>query len=94
MSLQVLRLNADRHHQNSNCAPKLRYNYAANGNTITSVTVTANGNSCSVPVPVTVRGGATGSGTTVDAVGSEPPIYWTTLSGSARTLTLSSPAVI
>ncbi|VBB79645.1 Putative protein of unknown function [Podospora comata] len=77
-----------------NCAPKLRYNYAANGNTITSVTVTANGNSCSVPVPVTVRGGATGSGTTVDAVGSEPPIYWTTLSGSARTLTLSSPAVI
>ncbi|KAK4191039.1 hypothetical protein QBC35DRAFT_512775 [Podospora australis] len=76
------------------CNPKVRYNYAADGNSIVSVTVTANGNTCSVPVPVTVRGGASGSGTTLDAVGSEPNIYWTTLSGSARTLTLTSPAAI
>ncbi|KAK3987294.1 hypothetical protein QBC44DRAFT_127769 [Cladorrhinum sp. PSN332] len=78
-----------------NCAPKLTYNYASNGNSIVSVTVGANGNTCSVPVPVTIRGGATSSsGATVDTVGSESPIYWVTLAGSTRTYTLSSPISI
>ncbi|KAK4460743.1 hypothetical protein QBC42DRAFT_180254 [Cladorrhinum samala] len=77
------------------CSPKLTYNYANDGNSIVSVTVGANGNTCSVPVPVTVKGGVTSAtGATVDAVGSESPIYWVTLSGATRTYTLSTPAPI
>ncbi|KAK3316764.1 hypothetical protein B0H66DRAFT_562110 [Apodospora peruviana] len=72
------------------CEPNLVYNYSEDGQTITSVTVTTSGNTCSVPVPVTVPGAATSSGqSTVDQVGSEPVIYWNTLSGSAVTLALS-----
>ncbi|KAK3682052.1 hypothetical protein B0T22DRAFT_432386 [Podospora appendiculata] len=73
------------------CNPNLTYNYSQDGKSIVSVTITANGNSCGVPVPVTVPGTATSSGSsTLDQVGSEPAIYWTTLSGSAVTLTLSA----
>lgn len=67
----------------------MQYNYSADGTKIVSVTVTATNNQCSVPIPVTVPASASGSAT-VDALGSEPKIYWTTLSGSPVTLTLSS----
>lgn len=76
------------------CQPKLTYNYAADGGSITSVTVGANGNTCSVPVPVTIPDGTVtsdGGSQTLDKVGSEPPISWVTLSGGAITLHLGTP---
>lgn len=79
------------------CNPNLSYKYSSDGSHITSVTVTANSNTCSVPIPVTLPNGvsATTSGsTTKDSVGSEPVIEWVTLSGSAVTLTLSTPVSI
>ncbi|KAK3384072.1 hypothetical protein B0T24DRAFT_72677 [Lasiosphaeria ovina] len=73
------------------CAPNLVYNYSDDGTAIVSVTVTATGNSCGTLVPVTVPGTATSSGlSTEDIVGSEPAIYWVTLSGSPVTLSLSA----
>ncbi|KAK1774840.1 hypothetical protein QBC45DRAFT_423768 [Copromyces sp. CBS 386.78] len=72
------------------CNPNLQYNYSADGTKIVSVTVTAGTtNVCSVPVPVTVPATATGAAA-VDALGSEPKIYWTSLTGSPVTLTLSA----
>jgi hypothetical protein len=60
--------------------------------TIQGVTVTTTGNACSVPVPVTIPGGATSStGATVLKLGSEQPIYWTTMGGAAKTYTLATP---
>ncbi|KAF7552527.1 hypothetical protein G7Z17_g4235 [Cylindrodendrum hubeiense] len=76
------------------CVPKLAYTYSDDGTQIVSVTVSATGNTCSVPIPVTIpSGSATASSGTVtaDVVGAEPPIQWVTLSGTAVTLTLSSP---
>ncbi|KAJ0119842.1 hypothetical protein N8I77_012445 [Diaporthe amygdali] len=75
------------------CNPNLKYNYSADGKTIVSVTVTTTGNTCGVKVPVTVPATATGSGT-LDKVGTEPAIYWTTMSSSPVTYTLSSPVAI
>ena len=74
----------------SKCNPNLTYNYSADGKKIISVTVTAGTtNVCSVPIPVTVPATATGVAA-VDALGSEPKIYWTSLTGSPVTLTLSA----
>ncbi|KAH7127836.1 hypothetical protein B0J13DRAFT_453912 [Dactylonectria estremocensis] len=73
------------------CSPKLSYGYSSSG-AISSVTVSANGNTCSVPIPVTIPSGSTtasGGSVTPDQVGSEPPIQWVTLKGSAVTLSLS-----
>ncbi|KAH6984590.1 hypothetical protein BKA56DRAFT_481636 [Ilyonectria sp. MPI-CAGE-AT-0026] len=76
------------------CSPKLAYTYSSDGTKIESVTVSATGNTCSVPIPVTIPSGsatASGGSLTADVVGAEPPIQWVTLSGTAVTLTLSSP---
>lgn len=74
------------------CNPKLLYHLSEN-KTITGVTLSTDGNSCSVPVPVTFPDSATTStgGTTVDQVGSEPPIVWTSMSGSSVFFTLDTP---
>ncbi|KAI9900083.1 hypothetical protein N3K66_004345 [Trichothecium roseum] len=75
------------------CQPQLSYTYASNGQSIASVTVTTNGNTCSVPVPVTIPSGsasASGGSSTLDQVGSEPPIVWVTMGGSPVTLSLSN----
>lgn len=81
-------MNANTH--NSKCSPNLQYNYSADGKKIVSVTVTAGTtNRCTVPIPVTVPASATGSAA-LDALGNEPKIYWTSLTGSPVTLTLSS----
>jgi len=76
----------------SDCNPKLTYNYAANGQSITGVTVTANGNTCAAPIAVTFPGTASTSsgGTTNDKVGSEPLIVNVQLSGSPVTFTLGA----
>ena len=69
-------------------------NYATDGKTITSVTVTTNGNTCSVPVPVTYPTGlvlATGGTSTLDKVGSEPPIQWVKMAGQPVTVRLLTP---
>ncbi|KAK3349655.1 hypothetical protein B0T25DRAFT_247462 [Lasiosphaeria hispida] len=77
------------------CNPNLKYNYSEDGNSIVSVTVTADGNSCSVRVPVTAPTAATSSGaSTLDQIGSEPAIYWITLSGSPVTLVLVGAVVV
>jgi len=80
----------------SDCNPKLTYNYAANGLSITSVTLTANGNTCAATIAVTVPGTASTSsgGTTNDKVGSEPLIVNVKLSGSPVTLNLGSSVLI
>ncbi|KAH8883162.1 hypothetical protein GQ53DRAFT_431806 [Thozetella sp. PMI_491] len=77
------------------CNPHIRYNLS-NSRTITSVTVTTNGNTCSVPIPVSFPGTATTSsgGTTVDKVGAEPTIIWTTMTGSPVTFTLGTPVAL
>lgn len=76
------------------CQPKAAYTYANDGKTITSVTVTTNGNTCSVPVPVTFPSGlvlSTGGTSTLDKVGSEPPIQWVKMAGKPVTVTLLTP---
>ncbi|KYK60816.1 extracellular serine-rich protein [Drechmeria coniospora] len=79
------------------CKPKVSYTFAADGNTIVSVTVTTKDNTCSVPVPVTFPTGtvtASGGTSTLDKVGSEPPISWLKFSGKAITLKLATPVKI
>lgn len=77
------------------CQPKATYNYATDGKTIASVTVTTNNNACGVPVPVTFPSGvvktAVGDSSTLDKVGSEPPIQWVKMSGKPVTLSFSTP---
>ncbi|KAM7186129.1 non-anchored cell wall protein-1 [Naviculisporaceae sp. PSN 640] len=74
------------------CNPNMVYNYSEDGRSIVSVTLLASGNACDVPVPVTVPGRAMSDGlSNLDQVGTEPAIYWTDISGSPVTLTLSSP---
>lgn len=75
------------------------YNYSEDGKSIVSVTITTttmSGNTCEVPVPITVPGRASSDHglTDLDLVGSEPAIYWTDLSGSPVTLTLSPPVLL
>ncbi|POR39131.1 Uncharacterized protein TPAR_00683 [Tolypocladium paradoxum] len=75
------------------CQPKAAYTYADDGKTIVSVTVTTNGNTCSVPVPVTFPSGSvltSGGTSTLDKVGSEPPISWVKMSGLPVTLRFST----
>ncbi|OCK84856.1 hypothetical protein K432DRAFT_319527 [Lepidopterella palustris CBS 459.81] len=77
------------------CSPNLKYNYSADGKSIVSVTVTTNSNTCGVPVPVTFPGPVTStSGATTEQVGSDPLTLWVTMSGSARTYTLSTPVPV
>ncbi|KAJ4393753.1 hypothetical protein N0V93_002968 [Gnomoniopsis smithogilvyi] len=79
------------------CSPNLVYNYADDLKTITSVTVTTTGNTCSVPVPVTFPGTTnptSSAGGTTDRNGTEPLIYYTPMSGSAVTYTLSSAVTV
>ncbi|KAK3314060.1 hypothetical protein B0H66DRAFT_643511 [Apodospora peruviana] len=77
------------------CHPRLKYTISSAG-TITGVTATTDSNTCSVPIPVTFPGAAAaaGGGTTVDQVGGEPPIQWTTMSGAAKVFTLGTPLAI
>ncbi|SPO01410.1 related to extracellular serine-rich protein [Cephalotrichum gorgonifer] len=75
------------------CHPKIEYIFSTDTQTITGVNVHADGDSCGVPVPVTLAGAATASsgGVVIDQVGSEPIVAWTSLSGSAVSLTFNSP---
>ncbi|KAM7217685.1 hypothetical protein V8F06_006940 [Rhypophila decipiens] len=74
------------------CNPKGSYKITSSG-TITGLVLTANSNSCGVPIPVTAPGSSSVSsgGSTLDQVGTEPPIRWVTLNGLAKTVTLSTP---
>lgn len=75
------------------CVPKLTW--VKSGSSITGVTVSANSNRCSVPVPLTVPGSVTNTqGMRTEKVGNDPTTIWVTLSGSARTFTLSSPVPV
>ncbi|KAK0386716.1 hypothetical protein NLU13_6551 [Sarocladium strictum] len=76
------------------CEPRLTYQYASGGSTISSVTVRTKNNQCGVPVPVTIPKGLVtvqGAQSRADKVGNEPLIQWVTMAGSAVTLKLSSP---
>jgi len=74
------------------CAPNISWGLNADKTAINTVTLTATGNRCSVPIPVTfpVAASTSGSGVTNEQLGSDPLILWTTLSGSARTFTLTN----
>ena len=75
------------------CAPKLTWNKS--GSTITSVTVSATNNQCSVPIPVTIPGTVSNTQSMrTEKIGNDPMTIWTTLSGSARTFTLSTPIAV
>lgn len=75
------------------CTPKLTW--TKSGSTITGVTVSSTNNRCSVPIPVTVPGSVTSTANTrVEKIGNDPTTIWVTLSGAARTFTLSSPVAI
>jgi hypothetical protein len=75
------------------CAPKL--SWTVSNNKINSVTLTANGNRCAQRLPITVPGTVTNTaGLTVEKIGNDPYTYWVTLSGSSKTLTLSTPVNI
>ncbi|RMZ88212.1 hypothetical protein DV736_g4552, partial [Chaetothyriales sp. CBS 134916] len=72
------------------CAPQL--SYTINNNQITAITVSANGNTCSEAIPFTLPTTVTNTaGLTSEKIGNDPQTYWTTLSGSAQTFTLTTP---
>ncbi|KAK3676100.1 hypothetical protein LTR78_003850 [Recurvomyces mirabilis] len=74
------------------CSPMLTYQYGSNGTKIIGATVSATGNSCSAPIGITLPGSGSATGTvTKDQLGSEPLIFWATLSGSPVTVTLATP---
>jgi hypothetical protein len=77
------------------CNPTIRLLFTTTyGSTsITGFVVDAIGSTCSVPIPVTLPGGTVTSlqGSTTEQIGSDPLTLWVTLSGSAKTFTLSSP---
>ncbi|KAF2808373.1 uncharacterized protein BDZ99DRAFT_445777 [Mytilinidion resinicola] len=74
-----------------NCNPNINYNLSKDGKSIISVTVTANDNTCATTIPVTFPGPVTStSGATTEQVGTDPLTLWVTMSGSARTYTLTT----
>ncbi|KAJ9646456.1 hypothetical protein H2201_001415 [Coniosporium apollinis] len=77
------------------CNPNLVYNYSADGMSIVSVTVNTNGNTCGTPIPVTFPGPVTSTtGATQEKVGGDPLTLWVTMSGAARTYTLTTPIAV
>lgn len=77
------------------CNPTTQLIYAHSGNTttITGFIVGATGNTCSAPIPVTLPSGNVTSlqGSTTEQVGNDPMTLWVTLSGAAKTFTLTTP---
>jgi hypothetical protein len=80
------------------CNPTTQLIYAHSGNvtTITGFTVGATGNTCAAPIPVTLPSGNVTSlqGSTVEQVGNDPMTLWVTLSGAAKTFTLTTPITL
>jgi hypothetical protein len=80
------------------CNPttRLLLQTAGGKTTITGFVVDANGSMCSVPIPVTLPAGTVTSlqGSTMEKIGSDPLTLWVTLSGSAKTFTLTSPITL
>jgi hypothetical protein len=81
-----------------NCAPKvaLTYTVAAGVTKISGFTVSCTNNNCAVPIPVTIPSGTVTSlqGSTTEQIGSDPMTLWVTLSGAAKTFTLTAPVTI
>jgi hypothetical protein len=81
-----------------NCNPTTQLIYAHSGNTttVTGFIVGATGNTCPQPIPVTLPGGNVTSlqGSTVEQVGNDPMTLWVTLSGAAKTFTLTAPITL
>ena len=77
------------------CQPTTQLLYNVNGNTttITGFTVGAAGNTCSVPIPVTIPGGTVTDlqGSMTEQIGNDPMTLWVTLSGAAKSFTLTQP---
>jgi hypothetical protein len=75
------------------CAPKM--SYTVTNSQITAVTISANGNSCGVPIPFTLPGTVKSTtGLTSEKIGNDPQTYWATLSGSAKTYSLTTPVAL
>lgn len=77
------------------CGYNITWNTAADQKTITGFSVgCGNGNKCSVPIPVTIPSGNSitnvGSFKT-EQIGNDPLTLWVTLSGAAKTFTLTTP---
>jgi hypothetical protein len=77
------------------CNPttQLLFTTANNVTQVTGFVVGANGNTCSVPIPVTLPGGTVTDlqGSTTEQIGNDPLTLWVTLSGVAKTFTLTQP---
>jgi hypothetical protein len=81
-----------------NCAPKvaLTYTVAAGVTKITGFTVSCTNNQCAVPIPVTIPSGTVTNlqGSTTEQIGSDPMTIWVSLTGAAKTFTLTAPVTI
>lgn len=77
------------------CNPTTQVILSTSGNTtsITGFVVGATNNTCAAPIPVTIPGGNVTNlqGSTVEQVGNDPMTLWVTLSGAAKTFTLTTP---
>ena len=79
--------------QRDACGYKM--SWTVSNNKITAVQMTANSNTCGSAVPLTVPGTTTSTtGATTEKVGNDPTTLWVTLSGAARSYTLSTPLAL
>ncbi|SPO06303.1 related to extracellular serine-rich protein [Cephalotrichum gorgonifer] len=79
------------------CEPELTYTLSDDSTAITGVTITAKDNKCDVPIPATLSwAGSVGTvaSFTVDELGNEPLVIWTTLSGEEATYTFAEPLAL
>jgi hypothetical protein len=78
------------------CNAKMQLIYSADKKTITGFEVSSTGNTCPVAVPVSVPGAVAGlgSGDRTEQVGGDPLTIWVSLTGAAKTFSLSSPITL
>jgi hypothetical protein len=80
------------------CNPSTRLIYTTSGNitAITGLIVGCTGNLCPTPIPITIPGGTVTNlqGSTIEQVGNDPMTLWVTLSGVAKTFTLTLPITL
>jgi hypothetical protein len=77
------------------CNPSTELLFTTTGSTttITGFVVDCAGHTCAEPIPVTIPGGTVTNlqGSTTEQLGSDPLTIWVTLSGAAKTFTLTEP---
>jgi hypothetical protein len=80
------------------CNPSTQLIFSTSGNstTITGFTVSATNNICAAPIPVTIPAGNVTDlqGSTTEQIGNDPLTIWVTLSGAAKTFTLTTPIAL